>query len=87
MRCCSNPECQRPIGQASGFVKAGDWLACKDGKIAQEQVRELCGKCGALVAELIDRNEELPFYRKIGWLLDIPQLLLPPPTERKSALC
>jgi hypothetical protein len=28
-----------------GFVKAGDWLDCMDGKIESKQIRELCGIC------------------------------------------
>lgn len=87
MRYCSNPDCRQPIDQAFGFVKTGDWLACREGKILPEQVRELCGRCGALVDVLIDQDKEVPFYRTIGWLLDIPQLLLPPPRVMEGASC
>ncbi len=79
MRCCSNPECGQPIGQAFGFVKAGDWLACSSGKIEESQVRELCARCGLLVALLEDSDQDEAFLIKIGWHLPVPQLLLPAP--------
>ena len=45
MRKCFNPECNKPINLANGFVLCRDFLDFLDGKISGVKVRELCGKC------------------------------------------
>ena len=64
------------------FQNSDDWERCFEGKIRPEQIRELCGKCGAELA-LLEQNgkSDIPFMIKIGWHLPVPQLLLPAPNH------
>lgn len=81
MRYCSNPKCNRPIEACFGFVKAGDLMALKEERIEQEQVRELCAKCGVKVLNLRDEPNYgyLNFLIEIGWHIELTRPLLPRP--------
>ena len=44
-RFCANPECRKPINGCFGFVVAGDFQKAIEGRLPQEDVRELCAWC------------------------------------------
>ena len=68
MRFCSNPECRAPILECMGFVKAGDFLEFATGVRPQEDVRELCGKCGLFSSFPEAEGRKEAFFKKIGWI-------------------
>ncbi len=41
-KCC---RCHRVLKLCNGFVNAGDFLKCMEGKLEYTKVRELCGIC------------------------------------------
>lgn len=51
-----------------GFVKAGDFLEFATGVRPQEDVRELCGKCGLFSSFPEAEGRKEAFFKKIGWI-------------------
>ena len=67
VRHCSNPNCGREITACNGFVKAGDLAELIEHTRRIEDVRELCGVCGARANHADDTGMLESFVKGIGW--------------------